>query len=849
MTRIYYSRFITLTIFVILTIGLILSRPNYPVRAGTMIIEPDGVADSADIKYKIIWSDGNKAGHTVSLFYDPDNEGNDGTLLVQDIPTGDGTNNYFWNTANIPAGNYYIYAAYNNGTDITYHYSPGPVTIAHSPACLDISDRINLLPNASFENGFFKPSSWQPDTPTIFLRERSWEYEWVNDPKQAYAGNRAIKIANTFNGVNSDSAWKDRVIIDGPKLALPTTNGKYLLTAWIKTDNVATGQVMFRVKYYDGNGEELTLKGHGSETFYAGGPPTTAWTQVAFMLNPPHWDSPPYPAPARAEKIRINFSLDNSPGTLWVDNISLVEISQSEYEHYNPRNRYAAPALITTTVPVTLPAVAGWNATIQQDPDTGVWWLVGPDQKAFWAVGPGAGTNDKLLSTTGLSESEYRKEVQYRARYDLNFNQDWRDKTGSGQYSSTRNDIYWLNFSSEPNITEDPGEWVLKDRDGNLIADYGHYFPDVFSPIWQENAVREAETLLSDEGWLIESEQFIGYWTDNEWAYGDLYDFLWGDTARLAFVDWLQGKNDLPSLDAVFARAGSRINLDVPAGFEIATPYPTPADLNKRWSSAYHSYNYRSFADVYGRDKPYIRAHDDPVTYDLYAFERVIYKIYVDTIIDNIRQVETNFIARTGQGFYHPIFSNRFDVGTPAALEALRRNMDIFSRFDAIAVNWYPDYNQSSTYHPREWMEIVKATFHDTTGRPLYIAEYGVAAEDADDYSAVPYLTVARWREKTVEHQYQRGWAYHNLVSTWANLPYVIGANWFKWPNGYGNPNGSDVRDSGLVDDNDNYYVHLTDNIRSVNKQINSISRSGTFSLDNIDWISVELNLCSASLE
>ncbi len=28
-----------------------------------------------------------------------------------------------------------------------------------------------------------------------------------------------------------------------------------------------------------------------------------------------------------------------------------------------------------------------------------------------------------------------------------------------------------------------------------------------------------------------------------------------------------------------------------------------------------------------------------------------------------------------------------------------------------------------------------------------------LAAEDADDYSVTPYLTVARWRDKTVEHQ------------------------------------------------------------------------------------------------
>ncbi len=805
---------------------------------------PDTVSNVADIKYEIVWPGEDKAGHSVSLFYDTDNSGNDGTLIVQDIPAKDPTNSYFWNTANIPAGTYYLYTATDNGTRIDHQYITSSVTITHSTACLEISNRVNLVSNSSFEQGLATPSDWTPDTPSLF-RGRSWEYEWVDDPKQVHSGDRSIKIANTFNGVNSSSAWKDRVIIESPMFDLPTTDSKYLLTAWIKTDKVEPGHVMFRVKYYDKNGDPLSTTGHKLDTFYAGGLQTTKWTQVSFILNPPHWDSPPYSATARAEKVEINFSLDNSPGTLWLDDISLVEINDIEYEYHNPGNRYASPSIITTTSVITFPTITSWSTTIQQDPNTGIWWIVGPDQVAFWATGTGIGTNDKLQTATGLSESEYRKEAQHRARNDLNFNQGWRDKISPNSYSSTKNYIQWLNFSSEPNINDDPEKWVLKDWEGNLIADYGHYFPDVFSPIWQENAVREAETLLEDEGWIITNEQTLGYWTDNEWAYGDLHDFFWGDTARLAFADWLQGKNDLPSVDLVFATAGSNINLDVPEGFEIATPYTTPTELNKAWSSTYYSYNYRSFADVYGNDKPYIRAHDDPIMNDLYAFERVIYKIYVDTIIDNIRQVEKDFIADTGQGFHHPIFSNRFDLEKPVALESLRRNMDIFSRFDIIAINWYPDYNQSSTYHPREWIDIAKATFHDTTGRPLYIAEYGLAAEDADDYSLTPYLTVARWRNKTVEHQYQRGWAYQNLVSTWVNLPYIIGANWFKWSNGYGNPPDSDTRNSGIVDDHDNYYTPLTDNIRSVNQKIGSVSRSGDFMLDHIDWTSVELNLCS----
>ena len=200
-------------------------------------------------------------------------------------------------------------------------------------------------------------------------------------------------------------------------------------------------------------------------------------------------------------------------------------------------------------------------------------------------------------------------------------------------------------------------------------------------------------------------------------------------------------------------------------------------------------------------------------------------------------------MADTGLGFNRPIFSNRFHINRPAALDALQRNMDIFSRFDIIAINLYPP-NQSSPHIPLDWINITKKSCYDTTSRPIYIAEFGVASEDADDFNEWPYLMVARWRERTVKTQYQRGWAYKNFVSTWINLPYIIGANWFKWSNGYGSPEGDDVRNSGIVDDQDDYYRQFADNIRSVNKQVNSVFRSGTFSAEDINWKSVEINLC-----
>ena len=809
--------------------------------AAPMVMEPDGKDDVCDGQYEISWSDDNKADKSISIFYDTDNKGHDGILIVQDIPVESTGNSYYWNTANVPDGAYYIYIAVKNAINTDYFYSEGPVTISHDKKCLEISNRTNLLPNPSFEDGMLWLSKWRIKKP--FNRDRSWEYEWVKNPKEARTGHRSIRISNTFNGFNSESAWRDRVKVNTPQLNLPTTGGKYLLTAWIKTYNVKTGHVLFRVKYFDKKGKQLHLKGHGTETFYTGGPRTRNWTRVVFLLNTPHWDSPPYPAKARAEKIQINFALDNSPGILWVDDLSLVEINDVEYDRLHPGNRFEPPAITTAPNPISFPGLDGWSATVQQDPKTGAWWFVGADHIAFWATGTIIDSNDKLLATTGLSGKAYKKRARHRARQDLNFNQGWCKKSASNEYA-LQNYIAWLNFSTQPALDVPPEKWVLKDRHGKLIAGYGHYFPDVFSPVWQQHAVREAKSLLSDGGWKIISPQVLGYWTDNEMAYGDLHDFLWGDTCKLALVDWLQGKNSLPSTDASFRKYDSKINLNIPSGFELTNPYTSIEALNNAWSSGYHKYRYKSFNHILtSRDKPFIRGHDDPVRHDLYAFERVIYKIYVDTIIDNIRKIENQFIANTGQGFHRPIFSNRFHLNRPAALNALQRNMDIFNQFDIIAVNLYPP-NQSGTYIPQYWLNATKTILYDTTTTPIYIAEFGVAGEDADNFTHPPYLMVARWREMTVKTQYRRGWAYKNLISTWVNLPYVIGANWFKWSNGYGSPEGTDVRNSGIVDDQDNYYTQFTNNIRSVNKQVGSASRTGIFSVDDINWKSVEIDIC-----
>lgn len=808
--------------------------------------------ETSDFLHVIHWNDDNEVDGSISLFYDTDSNGFDGKLIVQDIPVDDPANVYYWNTSNLPDGKYFLYMQQQVDGESNSYYLAESVNIRHANVCLYLSNRTNLLPNPGFEDGdlslvdqLIGDDQWGFNITSIKLSERSPKYAWENRKEFVFEGDWSIRIWDSFNGVNSSSAWEDRAILRSPIIDLPNEDAKYLLTANIMTENVHPGHVLLRIKYFDGKGDQLSLRGHGTDTFYFNGSNNSAWDQLAVLINPPHWNSPPYPENARAKKIEIGISLDNSPGTLWVDNVSLVEISPEEFDYFYPGNWYAAPEITTSRDQAVLPQIEGWSTSVQQDPSSGVWWFVGPRQNAFWGIGTGSIVNHKIESFTGDPESFLKQQSQVKSKYELNFNLGWRDFEGAESFSDTRNHIVWLNFSSQPDIEAEPSLWVLKDRDGKLIDNFGHFFPDVFSPIWQEYAVQEAETLLSNDGWKLTSEDVIGYWTDNEIAYGDVYDFLWGDVAKLAFIDWLQGKNNLPSVDREFAKFGSVIDLNIPEGFELSDPYQSPEDLNASWSSSFHKYRYSSFQDVIGKDKPFIRSHEDPVKDDLYKFVRVIYKLYVDTIISNIRKVENDFIQNQGRGFHRPIFSNRFHLNSPAAIEALQSNMDIFSDFDVIAVNWYPSFNQSGTYHPLEWMQLVKETFHDPTGKPIFISEFGVAAEDGDDFSITPYLFVARWRDKTVPYQYQRGWMYANLLSTWANLPYVIGAQWYSWGNQYGDSPFDDVRNSGLVDDKNNYYFQLTDNVRSINKQLLSIERKDNFSLDQIDWSKVELNICA----
>ena len=97
-------------------------------------------------------------------------------------------------------------------------------------------------------------------------------------------------------------------------------------------------------------------------------------------------------------------------------------------------------------------------------------------------------------------------------------------------------------------------------------------------------------------------------------------------------------------------------------------------------------------------------------------------------------------------------------------------------------------------------------------------------------------MPVRRWRPRTFDTDKQRGESYKKMVYTYYKLPFIVGAHWFKWSNGYGYGNKimQDPRSCGLVDDFNKPYKNIVESIKETHKKINEAGRDGKFKIDNL---------------
>ncbi len=92
--------------------------------------------ETEDGKYTIQFSSGDPEGEplTISLYFDTDNEGFDGTLLTRFSQVTGGEKSYVWNTSTLPAGRYYVYLEVSDGTNVNRSYAEVSILVSNRNA-------------------------------------------------------------------------------------------------------------------------------------------------------------------------------------------------------------------------------------------------------------------------------------------------------------------------------------------------------------------------------------------------------------------------------------------------------------------------------------------------------------------------------------------------------------------------------------------------------------------------------------------------------------------------------------------------------------------------------------------
>ncbi|OGD20673.1 MAG: hypothetical protein A2W03_02830 [Candidatus Aminicenantes bacterium RBG_16_63_16] len=88
--------------------------------------------ETANQSATLVWNSAD-ADHTptVSLYYDTDNTGYNGTLIASGVSSPSGQVSYVWNTSAVPQGKYWIYGIISDGVNQNRSYARGPIVINH----------------------------------------------------------------------------------------------------------------------------------------------------------------------------------------------------------------------------------------------------------------------------------------------------------------------------------------------------------------------------------------------------------------------------------------------------------------------------------------------------------------------------------------------------------------------------------------------------------------------------------------------------------------------------------------------------------------------------------------------
>ncbi|MEW6355521.1 MAG: hypothetical protein AB1696_04285 [Planctomycetota bacterium] len=358
------------------------------------------------------------------------------------------------------------------------------------------------------------------------------------------------------------------------------------------------------------------------------------------------------------------------------------------------------------------------------------WWLVTPEGRPFLSVGV-CGVRETGHMARGLGYAPYQrnvmrihgsvdrwKEVARSRLLDWGFNTvaAWsRDDMGLPWTKS-------LSFSG--------GHWLK----GTL--------PDFFSREYADHAEKLAAKQARPDDKLL-----IGYFLDNEMQWN---------------TDWRLGPSLFDHYTSLPAdAAGKRALVDFFKG-----QYPFPTAMAEVWHPSTKAWeDLAGVAQLIPRQGQEDRAAEDREAFTLLAARR-----YFRVCTSALRKADPN----------HLILGCRFVNWTvpEAVVQACGEYCDV------VSLNFYEIGPLGQVvYLARSAMKVRLISsadafrrFHELTGKPVMITEFGFRAMDSDPPNTYPPPLIA---QPTVPTQADRGRKFEKYVKEWAATDYIVGYHWF----------------------------------------------------------------------
>lgn len=352
---------------------------------------------------------------------------------------------------------------------------------------------------------------------------------------------------------------------------------------------------------------------------------------------------------------------------------------------------------------------------------SGTAWLIAPDGEPFYA---------RSVDSPQMHSVEEGRQIIATAR-----------AAGFNSFGGWISNLYWLSRTNDALVAEGsvpmpvfaalgfpnaPASLDMMTHWSEGSGATGHEFPDVYDPDF-ETAFRG---MVQDDldGGLAGKSWFVGWFTGNEMDIENLHRRIHSPACWAAYMVFLQTRyaNQIAQLNAAWGASH----------VDFAEITQEDADTTIRQGARYE---------------------------DLMAFKRQTLQLFYQTTTTIIRELDPGRLvfSQRFNGFSH------FPWSEPDLLQA---------SYDAVGVNIYPENTQGGLLEG----EIAYLTgVAAATGLPVIIGEWSVPASDSGYYDGTYPLDFS-WPNLVMDQE-ERARQAMRVQAEFYNLPFIIGADWFKW--------------------------------------------------------------------